>query len=317
MAASVNALLVGCLLYLCYSLGDASVETVSSVASSVVERSLPLRLRTSVFGHGKQLARLKRSVDQKTLEDPKACLSQCRDNQTQQIMRATRRNIGRLVALSLSNIEGDEVSTPEKEAEFKKKIEDTTIANMGPFFEDLCTVTTSATKCYSQCPESKTRSVMVADNQGTEAAFCEPGKGKNWGNFSEYWDALNCTNSTETDKPCENKCGPDQAVHNVTKLEIQDEEVEKFLDDAESSSTSDGIVVKYESDSKKNTAAVGPVCKSTVCQIDCYKPLITKKCGAKAYDMYSRMSKVEPRASLTILKLLNAVEDTSDCKAFQ
>lgn len=119
---------------------------------------------------------------------------------------------------------------------------------------------------------------MTIDNKGNEEALCEPGK--NWSNFtgtsnffrtqpvpksalnfhpvSEYWTALNCTNSTEIEKPCENKCGREQKIRNVTNLDILGGDVDFEVED---DGASGGISLQYETDSKKNTAAVGPVCK--------------------------------------------------------
>lgn len=54
------------------------------------------------------------------------------------MVKATLRNVGRLVALALTDIDGDEVSSPEKQAAFERRVEAQTIANMGPYFDDLC-----------------------------------------------------------------------------------------------------------------------------------------------------------------------------------
>jgi len=274
--------------------------SLESVAYQTVRESLPANVYSSAFGNANQAYRFKRAIVTKTLEDPKNCIRDCRNNETANIITATVKNMAKLVAVALEDITGDETSTPEKEAAFKKRIEEKTIANMGPFFADLCTATQKTDACYSACPDSKLKTIVSAEHSSSEA-FCEPGK--NWKSFSDYWASLNCTNSTEEEKPCDNKCGVPKGVGNVTGLSIDEED--------------EGVTLKYETDSKKNTAAVGPECKSTSCQLDCYKPIMTAKCGAKAYDLYSRMTKIEPRSSLRILTILDAVDQTSDCKAFQ
>jgi len=289
------------MLYLSLGWSDASFAKITSVASQTVEASLPSSVHNTAFAKAKQY-RFKREVTTKQLEDPKGCIQHCRSNESSAIMTATIRNMGRLVGIALQDIKGDETSTPEKEAAFKKQIEEKVVANMGPFFGDLCKISKNADNCYTECPESELRSIMAAD-QGATETFCEPGK--NWKTFSDYWYALNCTNTTEESKPCDKRCGEARSISNVTSLEIDDDE------------ESETVGVKYENDSKKNTAAANSVCKTTSCQLECYKPIISEKCGAKAYDLYNRMTKMEPPATLRILKILNAVDEPSDCKAFQ
>jgi len=172
---------------------------------------------------------------------------------------------------------------------------------MGPFFDDLCTVATQTDLCYTNCPESQLREIIVLTHSDA-VVFCEPTK--NWPNFTEYWNAINCTNSTEDSKPCDKKCGTQDDIRNVTSLKVEDPD-------------EDGTKVTYETDIKKNTAAVGPVCKTISCDIDCYKPIMTDNCGAKAYDLYVRMSKVDPRVAFGVLDELKAVDKNKDCADFQ
>jgi len=318
--STVKFLLAGCLFYFSFAYCDASTSTsIASVATAVVEQNVPDRVYKNIYGHGGQLRRFKREVVSKTLPDPDSCIRTCRHNETTMIMTATLKNVAKLVSLALADIDGDELSTPAREAAFKKEVEEKTIANMGPFFQDLCKISKKTDDCYTQCPNSQLRNITVIDHDATEV-FCEPGT--NWNNFTEYWHALNCTNATEMEKPCENKCGVDVTISNVTNLEVDASGFELPDDDDEESeekkdTKEGGAELKYETDAKKNTAAVGPVCKTTSCQLDCYKPIMTERCGAKASDLYARMTKMEPRTSLRILKLLNAVEPNSDCKIFQ
>jgi hypothetical protein len=65
--------------------------------------------------------------------------------------------------------------------------------------------------------------------------------------FLDYWQALTCISSTTAEKVCENKCGPTIALNSATGLEIYE--------------TDAGVALKYETNSNKNTAAVGPACK--------------------------------------------------------
>jgi len=310
-------------LYLCFGSGDASLAKIATVASSVVEQNVPERVIASIYGNGRQVSRrYKREVISKTLPDPKNCIRDCRTNETKAIMSATMKNVAKLISIALDGVTGDEMSTPAKEAAFKKEVEAKTVANMGPFFQDLCVASKKADDCYTHCPESQLRDITTIDHDTTEV-FCEPGK--NWNNFTEYWNAINCTNATEVEKPCDNKCGQDKSIGNVTSLEMDQSDNGLFDDDDDddekpktekTEKKDDGAQIKYETDVKKNTAAVGPACKTTACQIDCYKPIMTQHCGAKAYDLYARMAKLEPHTSLAILKLLNAVEPNSDCKLF-
>jgi len=300
--AFVKLMLVGSVLYLSLGWSDASFAKITSVASDAVKESLPASVYGAAFGNGAHSNRFKREVVTKKMEDPKSCISQCHNNETSAIVTATVRNMGRLIGLTLQNIKGDETDTPEKEAAFKKQIEEQVIANMGPFFADLCKITKQAEDCYSGCPDSKLKSVETADTSGSET-FCEPGK--NWKTFSDYWYALNCTNTTEENSSCEKQCGKAVPVANVTHLKVNDEE------------ESEEISLTYENDKKKNTAAVGPACKAITCQLECYKPIMSANCGAKAYDMYNRMTKLEPTSSLRILNLLGAVDQNSDCKQYQ
>jgi len=300
--AFVKLMLVGSVLYLSLGSSDASFAKLTSVASEAVKDSLPASVYATAFGNGAPSNRFKREIVTKKMEDPKNCISQCRNNESAAIMTATVKNMGRLIGLALQNIKGDETSTPEKEAAFKKQIEEQVIANMGPFFADLCKITNQAEDCYSQCPDSKLKSVEMADNSSSET-FCEPGK--NWKTFSDYWYAVNCTNTTEENSPCVKKCGEAVPIANVTHLKVNDAE------------ESEEVSLTYENDKKKNTAAIGPACKAVTCQLECYKPIMSAQCGAKAYDLYYRMTKLEPTSSLRILNILGAVDQNSDCKQFQ
>jgi len=321
MGSAMKILLAAGALYLCLVSADASLAKIASVASSVVEQNVPERVIASIYGNGRQVSRrYKREVIAKTLPDPKDCIRDCRVNETNMIMTATMKNVAKLISIALDGVTGDEMSTPAKEAQFKKDVEAKTVANMGPFFQDLCVASKKADDCYTQCPVSQLRDITTADHDTTEV-FCEPGK--NWNNFTEYWNAINCTNATEVEKPCDSKCGVDKTIGNVTHLDVDKSDNGLFDDDSDETGSekkdkkADGSKIEYESDVKKNTAAVGPACKTTACQIDCYKPIMTQQCGAKAYDLYARMSKLEPRTSLRVLKLLNAVEPTDECKLFQ
>lgn len=44
----------------CFSSGDASFARVTSVATSVVEQTLPSHVYASIVGHGRNVARVKR-----------------------------------------------------------------------------------------------------------------------------------------------------------------------------------------------------------------------------------------------------------------
>jgi hypothetical protein len=299
MAGLVKLLLIGCALYFCFVFGNAlPAGQVTSLVSDAVARNLPSRVSASIYGHGRQMRRFKRDVTTKHLDDPDDCIRHCSNNETSAIVTVTMKNMAKLVAIALEDMTGDELKNPEKEAEFKKKIEERTIANMGPLFDDLCSTSKAADACFRECPSSQLRQITVLEHNSADA-FCEPSK--NWKNFAEYFNAINCTNATEEENHCDTKCGPLIPLSNVTGLEINEAETT-------------GEDLKYETDSAKNTAAVGTACKTITCQVDCYKPLITERCGAKAYDLYARMAKLEPHSTLGILKLLGAVEKSNDCK---
>jgi len=300
----IKSLLVACVLYLCFTYGEASLARVTSIAAATVEQTLPAGVYNRAFNRKQQSIRQKREVITKTLNDPENCLRYCDLNETKMIVSATMKNVAKLVALALENVDiDDSVQTPEKEAAFKQRVEDTTIANMGPLFQDLCTASQKTDDCISNCPESQLRKITQIWHDKTET-LCEPSK--NWNNFSDYWTALNCTNTTELEQPCVHKCGQEVEIANVTNLEMNDPENEDDVSE-----------FKYEADSKKNDAAVGPACKTYTCEFDCYKPIMTEKCGAKAYDLYVRMSETEPRTSLRVLKEFNAVDSVKECKQFQ
>jgi len=225
--------------------------------------------------------------------------------------------------------------TSEKsKAAFSKKVEDSTIANMGPLFEDLCRIHKNTYVCYSKCPDTQARTILSLDSEADQATMCEPSR--SWGNFSEYFGALNCTNTTENSKACDSKCsGRQQSIRNATKFSIDnestdDEESNESKDDDEDqddvdltsffvkgNSTDSGIILKYETDPKVNTAAAGAACKSISCHVDCYKPIITKQCGAKAYDLYNRMTKIEPHYTLSMLRVLKAIEKPAECNIYE
>jgi hypothetical protein len=307
---------------------------VASLTSSVVEQTVAAHAQRDVFGHGKQLARAKREVIKKTLDDPNKCLDACRGNETSQLTKAILANTARLVAAALENIDLDDARTKEGQARMKQKVEASTINAMGPLFEDLCKIHKTTGLCYSKCPDSQGRTVLQLDNQGDQDTLCEPSR--NWGNFSEYFTALNCTNTTETSKSCDGKCGRQQSIRNASHLAINgqstnDDEEFNFDDDKddddddlpkaltksrEKDSETDGIVLNYETDAKKNDKAAGAACKSIACHIDCYKPVISSKCGTKAYDLYNRMTKIEPHYSLAMLRVMKAVDHPDECKTF-
>jgi len=309
-----KSLLVACVLYFCSTYGDAtSLARVSSIAAAAVEQNLPAGVYNRAFNRQQQARRYKREVITKSLKDPENCIRQCDNNETQMIVSATMKNMAKLVAIALQNVDitGDEFKTPEKEAAFKKQVEDTTIANMGPLFKDLCSASKKTDDCYSKCPDSELRKISQIWHDKTET-LCEPSK--NWNNFSDYWTALNCTNTTDLEKPCEHKCGQEDLVGNVTHLEM--EEVDDDDDDDNNNKDND-VKFKYEADAKTNAKAVAPVCKTYSCEIDCYKPIMTDRCGAKAYELYARMTQSEPRTSLRVLKEFNAIDSIKECKQFQ
>jgi len=308
-----KTLFVGCVLY--FTFADAKLADVTSVVSSLVGQSLSVRQNSNA----KQIRRFKREKDTttttttatattattttKTLDDPKGCIYQCGQDESKQMINATMKNMAKLISLALQDVDftGDQTDTPEKEASFKKQIEDKTISNMGPFFDDLCKVAQNTDACYGKCPDTQLRKIMTLKHSDAEV-FCEPGK--NWINFTMYWNAINCTNGTEEQKPCDTKCGTQTDIANVTSLKVEDPE-------------DDGTKVTFGKDIKTNMAAIGPVCKTISCDIDCYKPIMSEKCGPKAYELYARMSKVDPRSTLDILEELKAVGDNKDCKQFQ
>jgi len=217
------------------------------------------------------------------------------------IVKTTMKNMAKLMTDALSEVTGDDLRDPVREAAFKKRVEEKTIANMGPMFSDLCTASKAADDCLKACPSSQLRQISILEHAGSEV-LCEPSK--NWNSFSEYFHAMNCTNATANESHCDKKCGILVPLSNVTGLEIK-----------EADDTGDNI--NYETDSAKNTAAVGAACKKLICSLDCYKPLMTDQCGAKAYELYARTSKLEPHSTLSILKLLHAVDKTNECKNFQ
>jgi len=292
-------------LHICFHSGDAASFTqVTSLVSETVEQSMPSRVYANVYGHGRQFKRFKREVVTKILEDPDGCIQKCRENETDMALTAMLDNIHRLALLikdDLKGVKDEDLDDPAKEEAFKNKITKKTIENMGPFFQDLCSASTATDKCFAECPSSQLKNITVLDHSDAEVT-CEPSK--NWESFTEYWNAINCTNATEAEQPCDNKCGRASNFSSTTQLQVEDED-------------EGGASLSYENDSKKNAAALGPACKSTACQIDCYKPIMTERCGAKAYEMYARLAKIDLRTTLKVLKELNAIEDIPDCKIFQ
>jgi len=256
-------------------------------------------VHTNVHGQ----ARYKREVITKKLNDPESCISTCHSNETNMMMSATMKNMARLVGSTLQNVNGDELDTPEKEAAFKARVYATTMANMGLLFQDFCTTAKKTDDCFTNCPDSQLKNLTLTQKNQDSTTFCEPGA--NWSNFTDYWDAVNCTNTTQIDKPCESQCGKEVEVHNVTNLVLDD-------NNSENGKTK----LKYEDDAKKNTVAAGKACKTYSCEFDCYKPIMTQQCGAKAYNLYVRMTKIEPRTSFQMLKQLNAINDSKDCADF-
>jgi len=239
--------------------------------------------------------RSKRELIQKKLNDPDRCIEYCTSNETALISNASSTNTLRLISIGFGEAKK---LAGKSEVEMKKHIEDLSISKMGPYFDELCQISKKTEACYKRCPQSQLRDVTIADYNGP-ALYCEPINTGNWPTFTEYYKATQCNNQTILTKPCDSKCGKEQSLSSATRLELNDK------------------VIKYDTDAEKNTKAAAAACKSMMCHVDCYEPILTQRCGDKAMDAYRRLSKLEPGSALAILQILNVIDaDIIECTEY-
>jgi len=282
------------ILYFCITYGDASLSAVSS-AIAAIEQAVP----ASVNNRKQQSNRYKRDVITKTLDDPENCIRQCDDAEDKLIMTATKKNAPKLAAAAL---EDNENATTFEQFTLTQQIEEH-FADLGPLFQDFCSAAKKTDDCFSKCPDSQLKKLILIKHDDAQM-FCEPQN--NWSNYSEYCTAIICSNNTHTDNPSEGQCGNEKDIQTVTNFDL-----------SENSPDNDGYALTYEADAKKNDATVATTCKIYTCELDFYKPIITKKCGAKSYDLFVRLTQLDPRKGLNLLKEVNAVDSVKECKQFQ
>jgi len=231
----------------------------------------------------------------KTLDDPNNCTSECREKYEKNVEKVTLVPMMRLTA-DILNLTMD--SKPEDEATLNKTIEALSIQYLEPIYNQLCELSKTAAACVEKCPASKLRDIVRIDIDAGPTV-CEH---KKWSSFSEYWKAQTCIEELDAnDDSCDEKCGIDILSQNVTYVNF-------FVDD-----DSGEAKIKYQPDAKKNAATIADSCKNMVCQINCGKPIIKEKCGAKAADLAVRVAKFEDEQTLRMLKVMEAVDPNTKC----
>jgi len=156
--------------------------------------------------------------------------------------------------------------------------------------------------CRKDCPASLLRDVADAIDDGELDMACE--MDRNWKSYKEYSDALNCTEETQMDISCDNKCGPFAHIASITRHKLR--------------INPNDVTVEYFGDVEKNTATVRDACKAMVCRLHCYKPFILDRCGRKAYNMHLRLVKQETTSSLSVLRFVSAINlDMKECNLFR
>jgi len=177
--------------------------------------------------------------------------------------------------------------------------------NMGSLMSDTCQAGKQAKSCFQSCPNSQLKDVALGSYYVDDVA-CEPDK--NFGGYNGYRTALFCINNTlsRTRDACISRChGGVKDLKAVTQFAVD-------RDDGDSAS------VNVESDSGKNFNSVRDQCKITICNRDCNKDEIVRKCGQNGYNLYDRQLKVEPRSTLTVLQKLSVLSSVPpECNQFK
>jgi len=178
-----------------------------------------------------------------------------------------------------------------------------TFSGTGALFDIDCQNVKKLNECLNACPDSKFKRLAIAESiQSQGRCFSQNG---HYEAFANYYYKLDCVSNAMSNN-ASRLCGSNKSIANVTFLLLTHNNEEH-----------DKGIIYYEEDKEKNTAECRRVCQKQNNQYNCYKPILVRECGQDGYDLYARITKVQARSHLTMLKELDAVDsDIEECHNF-
>jgi len=232
--------------------------------------------------------RIKRDVKTVILDDPSSCVHHCWISYNATSSWTTRNTKRLMHRINNNKVDEQYRSVSRQTGE--------TYTGTGVVFLSNCKDAGELKTCIEQCPDSELRKLALAESTQSDV-YCLPHHGTQL-TFTDFYDKLQCVNNALSTDPRFVKCNATRSVQNVTFLNF------RHVDEDHTHS-----IVYYNDDKARNTDEVKRVCKRLHEQYVCYKPLLIDRCQQSGYDLYVRITKVETKKSLAMLRELDAVDD--------